>query len=703
MSCNATSLACYTPAVAPATCADGTLNNTCSPAKPQFCMNNALYNNCTKCGCASGSCNATSLSCYIPVTTCSDGTSYGSCSTFKPKFCSNGTLIDDCSTCGCSAGLCNATTKACYTLLGTVNLKDMSKYSSKAAFMVMDSDWKTVLPLIPVTTWTGTESCQRGYGTPSNVCIYPTIIYHTEWNDSVRRYLADVDSAIPLLQDLSPSHVTLVANSTQKVDDLLVAAAPTGAGLSASSLSRITKDDYLSYWSTITSVVFVQNDYETALMATTYASLIDAPLIIQGTSYDTLSTYTGRKVICVGTSTPSGAACSESYSISQLRAKYQSIANTDKLIITNPKDMATYVNVTVMRLTFRTNDKIWKYFAYTSMASPILAASRQELLVTVNSADMNSIKQTVSDSVNTYMPSIVNNPSGVPNIFNSSLSVYGYLTMFGSPMVMQHKVVNYTNMFYGNISMAADQKYYADIRNNDLVPDMSAGRIEGFSLTDVTSYMGRELFYDRVPQSSKVQFIAQSFQEMLEQAENYSKLFNKAGYDSSCVVVNVTNDTNFACDVITNEFAAPYYGIPYPYWDGKNLVFYMDHGNYYMAGIQGPEMPQLGGLLFSEACSTCEFNIQGMDSGFCDWAIRKGTTGNLGTVSTAFADTGFPQNALNGVYYRGLNLGQAFATSYRRGNLNEDYMFTLTGDPLFDPNPAHMLSEPVVIWYSSKR
>jgi len=60
------------------------------------------------------------------------------------------------------------------------NQKDMSKYSDKEIFLISDKNWKDVLPLVPITTWTGNEDCQEGYGTPGNVCVYPTLIYHEE-------------------------------------------------------------------------------------------------------------------------------------------------------------------------------------------------------------------------------------------------------------------------------------------------------------------------------------------------------------------------------------------------------------------------------------------------------------------------------------------------------------------------------------------
>ena len=67
------------------------------------------------------------------------------------------------------------------------NEKDMLKYSNKELFLISDTNWRDVLQLVPLTTWTqqwGVDEgdCQRGYGTPEEVCVYPVLIYHEEEN-----------------------------------------------------------------------------------------------------------------------------------------------------------------------------------------------------------------------------------------------------------------------------------------------------------------------------------------------------------------------------------------------------------------------------------------------------------------------------------------------------------------------------------------
>jgi PKD repeat protein len=100
--------------ILPQNCTDGTLYKQCSQIKPRFCQDGVLKENCSKCGCEYGSeCNITNGSCYKPVLRCDGGTAYGYCSAAKPWFCSNGFLVENCTTCGCSLGECAVDGK-CY-------------------------------------------------------------------------------------------------------------------------------------------------------------------------------------------------------------------------------------------------------------------------------------------------------------------------------------------------------------------------------------------------------------------------------------------------------------------------------------------------------------------------------------------------------------------------------------------------------------
>lgn len=87
-------------------CTDGTTNGQCSPTKPKMCINGALADNATKCGCPSGKrVAAGGLFCeFIPCTDGDISVPEGTCSAKKQKKCVNGVLVDKASECGCPIG-----------------------------------------------------------------------------------------------------------------------------------------------------------------------------------------------------------------------------------------------------------------------------------------------------------------------------------------------------------------------------------------------------------------------------------------------------------------------------------------------------------------------------------------------------------------------------------------------------------------------
>ncbi|MBU0760631.1 MAG: hypothetical protein KJ600_06310 [Nanoarchaeota archaeon] len=206
--------------------------------------------------------------------------------------------------------------------------KDPVLYSEKEVFLISDSNWHNVLPLVPVTTWTGDENwCQRGYGTPENVCVYPTLIYHQEGE------AFDADSIIYFLQQYSPTKLKVIGDIPQDLANLLNASQPFGAGLSEDQIQSIGVEDYPYYWSFSPDIVYVEDNYELALLASTYASLINAPLVIQG--HNEID-FSDKNVICVGSGLQN---CNEQYNLEQLQQKYIDETNTDKIILVNPNDL----------------------------------------------------------------------------------------------------------------------------------------------------------------------------------------------------------------------------------------------------------------------------------------------------------------------------------------------------------------------------
>jgi hypothetical protein len=96
----------------------------------------------------------------------------------------------------------------------------------------------------------------------------------------------DLDSPIYFMQQFDTEKVTIVGQTSQELDNLLIAEPELGAGVEMENIKRIYPGHYLNYWESYKDVVYVEENYELGLMASTYASLLDAPLIIEGTDLD---------------------------------------------------------------------------------------------------------------------------------------------------------------------------------------------------------------------------------------------------------------------------------------------------------------------------------------------------------------------------------------------------------------------------------
>lgn len=293
------------------------------------------------------------------------------------------------------------------------NKKDMSRYSEKEVFLVSDKNWKEVLPLIPLTTWTGSENCQKGYGTPKNVCVYSTLIYHQEENSF------DADSIIHFMQQYSPNKITIVGDYPKELNNLLTST-EVGAGLKQSQIQKITKEDYLSYWRGYENVVYVENNYELALVASTYASLINAPLLIE--DYNDKIDLFNKEIICVGNI---NINCSKKYNLKELQEEYIKITNTDKIILVNPDDLILKIYGEIYPK--NSPNSVRTLFNKISLSAPILASAKQEIILTTPSTDYKEISQHINDFIDEFMPYLINNPQGITNeedVYYSSDKLY---------------------------------------------------------------------------------------------------------------------------------------------------------------------------------------------------------------------------------------------------------------------------------------
>ncbi len=689
----------------------------------------------------------------------------------QEQYCDNGKAKSQ--MIACMSG-CDKDKRVCNEILvQPENVKDMSKYAEREVFLVSNKDWHDVLPLVPVTTWTGSEkSCTRGYGTPENVCVYPTLIWHDETSvekkslklnkDSftikpshqllniistfpslpliegqsheitiyltnneltpVQSYVDleinplfslssgdekirfksinlnlnigkntfyvlydnkdllefkpgeskvlkllvtlaalpqesfDVDSSIYFMQQYQKDGretLTLVGSTPLELDQLLVAKPELGVGLSESNIKRIASKDYLSYWKNYHTIIYTEDDYQTALLASSYASLLNAPLIIKGTLMDRPEVFNKKKVFCVGNVDFLNGKCEESYTLVGLRKKYLEVTSTKNIVLVNPSDIIEDKSL-VTTIGFKpekSSHSLGVLYAKTSLSSPFLASAKHQLL-------LSTISKEPAD-IDAFIEQTTKEIELVPD----------YLTILASPKAI--------NMAYKKSfdEYSADAYQYSNIDNKGLL-DIAVGRIFAHTSSDVSSYIARDLFYDKLIKNPEkvITTVGSLYGNDPAIIHSEGKVFSSLGY---------TTTTIYDTDKLKGA-------------DFKNNFFvsYRDHGSYDWAGFDSRELPYLDhSFIVSLACLTCAFEQLARQEGsdlsqlFCSQAIRKGAIGYIGTVDASgdFDSAGFFAD----VFAEDMTIGKAFINTknlemVKKGSFdNVMGWYTLIGDPTF--------------------
>jgi len=239
-----------------------------------------------------------------------------------------------------------------------------------------------------------------------------------------------------------------------------------GAGLKEKGQIEVTSiQNYPSYWQQHMSrtVVYVQDNYELALLASTYTSLINAPLIVEDSSLDDLGECSGnpcifdnKKIILVGDQNwlnsftcPDNAECDGRYTLESIQKEYIKKTNTDKLILVNPNDLEitsnTYLSGTSPRgMPEKGTGKILQTFGRTSLIAPYLASAKHELVIT---ADIAASPKQVNCAVSRdEVAEVRNNFRTAEDGIHNSLGYFPdnhpeYLTIFASPIAIPDAIL----------------------------------------------------------------------------------------------------------------------------------------------------------------------------------------------------------------------------------------------------------------------
>jgi len=521
--------------------------------------------------------------------------------------------------------------KASETLFGE-NQKLMSKYSDKEVFLVSDEDWKEVLPLIPLAVWTNSDN---------NISKYPLLVYHKEENSF------DIDSIFHFLEQYNVRKITYFGEMPSELYSLL-----------ESSFSIEQKQNILEYWESYEDVIYVENDYELGLMSSTYASLINAPLIIEG--YNDNIDLSNKNVVCIGNPTVN---CNEKYNLEELQTEYLTKTDTDKIILVNPDDINNFIGESFVPE--KSTTTISKIYSKTSLSAPILASAKHELIISTTSTNY--------DSVDFFIKNEINNFGVGPK----------YLTIIANPDSISDRMPHFGNP---SLKDEVDNYIYGDL-DNDNLQDLAVGRIYGITSSDVSAYVSRVLFYNQLPQSNNFNTLNNIMDPwVLLKAKRTDLLLSSYGMNQQSIYFKPVGEyTSFDAERDIKN---------------KKIIAYFDHGG--PTGWSGLGSEDLHGtffdpsFIFSNACSTCDYSYEGGRTRlFCINLIRKGAIGVIAAITGASNQDGsfMMHQMLNGK-----SIGEAWkieniASELKRkidfSNSEESTygrQFILIGDPTFNFN-----------------
>ncbi len=225
-----------------------------------------------------------------------------------------------------------------------------------------------------------------------------TLIY--DKSENLPNYAFDADSIIYFMQQYVPTNLSIIGKTSQSLDNLIISPAPLGAGLNTNKIRRINISNYLSFWKNYSHIVYCEENYTLALLASTYASLLNAPLIIKNSYLDNQVVYNGKNIICVGDVNPSGNICVEKYNLGQLQDRYFNITQTDKFMLVNPNDLQlkSFYNYRADK----SSDDNYNLYTKDSLASPILASYKKELIIPITSNDLYGMDTSIHSKIGRY-------------------------------------------------------------------------------------------------------------------------------------------------------------------------------------------------------------------------------------------------------------------------------------------------------------
>ncbi|MBN1961643.1 MAG: hypothetical protein JW841_11910 [Deltaproteobacteria bacterium] len=558
----------------------------------------------------------------------------------------------DCDSVGPYAGGDLACAENCtFNVSACTSQRNWLQLNDKVAFLVSDEDWRLALTLIPALNWTANPvdfaRCAHPYGGADNVCSYPTLIYHVE-ADGI-----DLDSIDHFLSRYQPTTIYHLGTAPSTLIDL-VSYRFTMASLASP----------LSMWHEYDQAILVEDDYALALQATTLASLLDAPLFIAGYNDDLIND--SAQVICVGVlAAPVAAHCAETLTSLDVSLRALALTGSDRLLLTNARDTVPLSTSSVALE--RTSGQIHELYGRLSLASPILAAAKHQVLAVFN--DASATYQTVDAFIATFLAATSMQPQ--------------YLTIVASPNTIPQ--ARNTNEYLRKPETAfvkwvqIDGSIYGDL-DGDYFQDLKVGRLYSLSLSDVTSYIARVLTYDHLPKATDFASLT-SFE--LQFCSGYHKnlfieeLMEAAGFTNASATVGYGQ--SFAVDTLRDKALLAY--------DGHGTTTSMN-GGFSVSRLRSNAIWFPETVITSTACLICSWNKANKAQLFCAEAFRRGAIAIVSAMDENATNAGVNVSFIRSLTY-GADLGSAFrdATNISFADSVQVYspFLSMLGDPTFNP------------------
>ncbi len=441
--------------------------------------------------------------------------------------------------------------------------KEQARYREREVFLATDADWHEVLVAIPVAIWTEPVG---------HITQYPLLVVHDE-SGSGRGF--DADSVALFLKQYGPARVSTLSSLPAALEDRLHADYETTPASAP-----------LAYWSCWPRVVVVADDYALGLLAAPYASLLNAPLIIE--NHDDQLDLRDKQVVCVGVDRPE---CDELLDRTELEKRYLESTGTDRAILARPAFDRVVQEAQSNTLSPLPTERL---FANTALGAPILAAAKHELLL-LSSGD------------------------GVDEVdaeLDAELAALGvsprYLTLVASPLEIEQ-----TTLLADNRRWSIDNTRYGNLDHDAFgFAEAKVGRIYGFSTSDVSAYVARAIFHPDMPRGKGCLFIGQVGGGDERDAAAFAQLFALAGYPAS---FKTTTDPVRPED-----------------WRDQALIQHVAHGSTAGAAIGSGEIPELSNtIVFNSSCDVCAFDklsTGSYGSLFCLHLLRQGALGVTASV-----------------------------------------------------------------------